>query len=400
MAAGLALPTAFPEVANVLLLIVPGLALLLLARQTGWTSLIRHPGIALPFLAVTLLCVAFAFTASTPLHIFAAFYFAPLLMISPLVALFERAPKVVSVETTGLLASVGAAGAAGVALVDSVILGQARAGTLVNNPIHFAAISLIVGFVALAGVSSKRPFVRVGALVAPSLSLLAIALSGSRGPMFAALPLAVLAMAFVAGRVSGRRALLALYGLVATATIAVIVTWLTGVFRRFTVLAELPQLLVGGATRDSSTSERLQIYSASWRAFQDSPLFGHGLVDLAKAVLHYMPEGELLAGYQHLHNDLADFAVAGGSLGIVAYVLILVAPIAEVLRRGMWGQHRSALYLAFVVSTGFFCMGLTNATFGILSQTTLFAFVTALVVYLCRDADRLAIDKLTSPAAP
>lgn len=400
MTAGLALPAAFPEVANVLLLIVGGGASLLLVGHIGRTDFVLRPGIALPFLAVTLLSVAFAFTASTPLHLLTPFYFVPLLTISPLVALFDRGAQVVTVETIGLLAFVGAAGAAGVALIDSVILGQLRAGTLVNNPIHFAAIALILGFVALVGVSSKKRLVRLGALVAPSLSLLAIVLSGSRGPLFAALPLVVLAGAIVVGQVSGRRGLLALFCLAATAVMAALIAWFTGVFERFVVFAELPQLLAGGGTRDDSTSERLLIYSASWHAFMDSPLFGHGLIDLTKAILPYMPDGAPLAGYQHLHNDLADFAVAGGGLGLVAYAFILVAPIVEVIRRGMWRRHRNALYLALVVSVSFFCMGLTNATFGILSLTTLYSLVTALVVHLCLEEDRMATDTLTSSAAP
>ncbi|WP_332689150.1 O-antigen ligase family protein [Devosia sp.] len=401
LAAGLALPTVFPEAANILFLIASGLALVLSEEKAGWMDLIRRPGIALPLLAIALLCVAFALTASTPQHLFAAFYFLPLLMIFPLVALFERSGQIVTVETIGLSASVGAAGAAGVALVDSIILGEVRAGTLVNNPIHFAALALVVGFVALVGMSSKKPAVRLAVLVAPSLSLLAVVLSGSRGPMFAALPLAALAIALVIGRVSRQRALFALYCLAATAIIAVLIAWFTGVFQRFAVFAELPQLLTGGTTNDSSTSERLQIYSAAWRAFLDSPIFGHGLIDLTTPVLQYMPEGAVLGDYQHLHNDLADFAVAGGALGLAAYLLILVAPIVEVVRRGIWMRHPDALYLALVISTGFFCMGLTNATFGILSQTTLYAFVTALVVHLCRtDAQTLASAELTSSAAP
>lgn len=401
LAAGLALPTAFPEVANVLFLVAACLSVLLGARGTNWRDLFAHPGVMAPLGAIFMLLVAFAATASTPLHILAVLYFAPLLLIAPILALFDRTTGIVTVDGISLMASVGAAAAAIVALVDSLIIGQVRAGTLVNNPIHFAALTLILGFVALAGLSSNRTIVRMAALVAPSLALLAVVLSGSRGPMFAALPLATLAIALVLSRVSQRNALLTLLCLGAIAIVGALVAWFTGVFLRFAVFAELPQLIAGGSTSDGSTSERLQIYLAAWRAFLDSPLVGHGLVGLTGPVLQYMPQGAELGDYQHLHNDLADFAVAGGALGLVAYFLILAAPIAEVLWRGAWRRRGTALYLALVVAAGFFCMGLTNATFGILSQTTLYAFVVALVVHLCRaNADPMAPDELTQTTAP
>lgn len=401
LAAGLALPTAFPEVANVLFLTAACLSLLVCARGTNWLALLGRPGVAAPLGSIFVLFVAFAITASTPLHFVSALYFGPLLLIGPIVALFDRTRGIVTVDTIGLMASVGAAAAAAIALFDSVVLGQVRAGTLVNNPIHFAALALILGFVALVGLSSTRPLVRIAALVAPSLGLLAVVLSGSRGPMFAALPLVALAAALILTRVSRRRAFLALCCLGAIAVVAVLVAWFTGVFLRFTIFVELPQLLAGGSTTDNSTSERLQIYLAAWRTFLDTPVFGHGLVNLTAPVMQHVPLGIDLSGYQHLHNDLADFAVAGGALGLVAYALILLAPIAEALRGGAWRRQGNALYLALVVSVGFFCMGLTNATFGILSQTVLYAFVVALVVHLCRpDTSATASDELTSPITP
>lgn len=388
LAAGLALPTAFPEVANVLFLVVAGLSLPLCARDTDWRELLAHPGVMAPLGAVALLLVAFTGTASTPSDSLAVLYFAPLLLIAPTLALFDRTQGVVTLDSISLVAAVGTAAAAIVALVDSAVFGEVRAGSLVNNPIHFAALALILGFVALVGISSRRSIVRMAALVAPSLALFAVVLSGSRGPMVAAIPLATLALAFVLSRVSRRHALLALLCLGAIAIIGVLVAWVTGVFRRFTVFVELPQLIGGGLTSDNSASERLQIYMAAWRAFLDSPLVGHGLMNLASPVSQHLPQGAEIS-YQHLHSDLADFAVAGGALGLAAYFLFLAAPIVETFRRGAWHRRGgAALYLALILVSGFFVMGLTNATFGILSQTTLYAFVTALVVHLsCASAE-------------
>lgn len=385
--AGLVLPPAFPGIANAALLALSALALVLVFFQEGWRRQLLRPGIALPLVAAVLLFGAFAITAREPLHFLSVFYFAPLLVGLPVVTVFERADAI-SPERIGTLAAIGVMIAGGVALYDSFILGEMRAGSVVTNPIHFASVTLIVGFVALVGLRSANTLLRLFVLIAAALAFVAVVLSGSRGPLIAIPAIAAIAVAAVLSRLPRSQAIIGILGICALTAFAFWAAWQSGAIWRFTVFAELPQLLETGVTSDASTNERIQIYQAAWRAFLTSPLFGHGLGNIASAVRLQMPTGVTLADYQHLHNDLADFGVAAGVIGILAYGLILLAPALQAFRAPSNAPRMTVRYLAMVLVIGYLSMGLTNATFGILTQTTLYGFVLSLIVYLCRAETR------------
>ncbi|UXN74144.1 hypothetical protein N8D56_02340 [Devosia sp. A8/3-2] len=85
--------------------------------------------------------------------------------------------------------------------------------------------------------------------------------------------------------------------------------------------------------------------------------------------------------YTHLHNDIADFAVAGGLFGLLAYGLFLFAPVVGAL--GAHGPLRiPLLYLGGVTTVGYFSMGMTNAVIGLRWQDIVLASVLALIVTL------------------
>jgi O-antigen ligase len=157
---------------------------------------------------------------------------------------------------------------------------------------------------------------------------------------------------------------------------------LSGVQR---VLSDLVSTFTVGMPQDGSTSERLQMYQGGFRAFLDSPIFGHGPLSFM-TVARELGEFE---GYEHLHNDLADFAASAGALGLIAYGLFLAAPIVEVLRApSSWSRPR-LLVLVSTLIAGYFTMGLTNAMFGILSLTTYYAAICLITGVL---VDRLSAE--------
>lgn len=375
------MPTVLPEVANFSFFVVAGLAILLLLSSTAWGQLLRRPGIALPLVGGAALAVCFAITAREPWHALTVAYFMPLFLVAPLAGLFAGAPRLVTPQATGLAATVGAAGAAAVALYDVFVLGVPRAGVSVNNPIHFADLALMLGFVALVGVYAERRWVRLLVLAGPVLAFVAVLLSGSRGPTVAFVPmLAVALVVLLANERWGRGkwvvlAVTAVVGL-ALATLA----WKIGVFTEVTAFTDIIKVL-RSETVDSSTEKRLVMYWSAFEAFLSSPIFGHGLVNLTEAVAREVPPGVPFDSPPHMHNDIADFAVVGGALGLVAYGLFLLAPLVEAIsapRPRPW----PAIYLAAVLCVGYLSMGMTNAMLGILSQTVLFGFCLALVVHL------------------
>ncbi|KKB10861.1 hypothetical protein VE25_15880 [Devosia geojensis] len=380
---GLALPTVLPEVANVGFFVFAGLAIILLLRTAPWGDLLRRPGITMPLVAGAILTFCFALTASEPWHALAAVLFIPLFLVAPMAALLRLSPAA-SAQTIGIAALTGTAAAAALALFETQVLGLARAGVTVNNPIHFADLSLMLGFVALVGVYGERRWVRIAVLAGPVLALLAVLLSGSRGPLVAFVPMLLAAlMMFIAHRAppAGRWAALVATGLASLLLMAL--AWRIDAVQQVAAFNDIARVL-SNQTVDGSTTERLIMYQSAFNAFLASPLYGHGLIDYVAAAARHAPPGATFPVMGHLHNDIADFAVAGGGLGLLAYALFLLAPVVEVLRRP---RSWPAIHLALSMSAGYLAMGLTNAMIGILSQTVLYGGCLALVVHLA-DAPR------------
>lgn len=388
---GLAIPAVLPEAGNIGYFVIAGLALLLFSLTTPWRQVLARPAVAMPLAAGLLLTLCFAITADSPLDSLAAVFFVPLFLVAPMTELFRRAPKLVTPATIGIAASLGCLAAAGVALYDRFVLHLPRAGSSVNNPIHFADIALMLGFVALVGLYTARVSIRVLAVLALLAAMVAVLLSGARGALVAIAPLSLAAVIVLFLHFGGRARTL-LYILL-TVIIAVALAAMAAAFvpnLRFDAFMNAIDALRGRAV-DGSTMQRLVMYQSAWNAFLASPVFGHGLIGFIEATAQYVPQGATFPTYEHLHSDLADFAVIGGALGLVAYAAFLLAPAVDAMTASRAHARPAALYLAVVVPVGYAAMGLTNAMFGVLTQTILYGFCLALVAHLARGEERIGV---------
>lgn len=378
--AGLTLPTFAPEIAHHAMLVLMAIALVHLIWVPERKQLFLQPAAWMPMLGGLLLLIAFSFTAKSPLHVASFLILVHLYLAAPMAGLLARLGDSLTLNRIGLLALAGTAGGGAVAALDVFIYGAERAG-LVNNPIHLAALSLALGFIALIGLWGTGRL-RVIFLLGPVLGTATVCLTGSRGPVVAAAQMLLVAAAAIcftwlpartAWRTVG-------YGTVAIALIGTILL-VTGAADNLTQVGEVLSLLRTGVTTDASTGERLVMYQAAASAFAASPLVGYGLIDYTAAAAAYAPAGAVFPLYDHLHNDMADFAVVGGLLGLLAYGLFLFAPFVGALRAR--GPLRiPLLYLGGVTTIGYFSMGMTNAVIGLRWQDIVLATVLALIVTL------------------
>lgn len=379
--AGLTLPTFAPEIAHHVMLVLMAIALVHLIWVPEWKRLFLQPAAWMPMLGGLMLLIAFSFTAKSPLHVAAFLTLIHLYMTAPMAGLLARLGDSLTLNRIGFFALAGTAGGAAVAAIDVFIFGAERGGGMVNNPIHLAALGLALGFVALIGIwgaGRLRPIFLLG----PVLGIATVYLTGSRGPVVAAVQMLLVAAAAICFTWLPARAAWRTVGY-STAVIAVVVTLLlfTGVADDLPLIGEVLSLLRTGVTTDASAGERLVMYESAVNAFAASPLVGYGLIDYTAAAAAHAPEGALFPLYDHLHNDIADFAVVGGLLGLLAYGLFLFAPIIGALRAR--GPLRiPLLYLGGVTTIGYFSMGMTNAVIGLRWQDIVLASVLALIVTL------------------
>jgi O-antigen ligase len=358
--ATLAMSPVAPEAGNVIFLALGGLsAALMFARAR---EQLRRPIVWMPLLGLALIAVAYVIGAKSFEGLIGLAFFSPLFVIWPLLTAAEEMKSDNSSGLIAMLALAGVAGAAVIAVLEVVATGTVRAGGGVANPIHFADVALLVGFLACAGLVGKFARWRFLFLLGPVFATIAVVLSGTRGAVVAiAAMLFVAAMGLVVLRlISVKKALIALVVLVVGGAVALLL----------------------GASQLSAI--RLQMISGGIKAFLQAPIFGHGPLGFANLAneLSDLPPGT----WPHLHNDLADFAASAGIAGLVAYALFLLAPIVEVVRSPSSAAKPAILVLVSTLVVGFFVMGLTNAMFGILTVTVSYAVICVVIGILVAQA--------------
>jgi O-antigen ligase len=289
-----------------------------------------------------------------------------------------------------ILACAGAIIAFGIAFVEVKVLNfnQGRATGYATNPIPSSTAALLLGFFALAGLFAvSRPW-RYLFLLGPIAGIGTVYLSGSRGPLLALPALLIIAVVILPIR---RAITLSIASIGVVGAVAVFVFRPTLLGRIAVLPAMLGDLLSGrpiATNLDVGGSIRYSILQGSIGAFEHAPWLGYGWYMKVPAVEIYLPWDVHFgdATHAHLHSDILNFAVSAGVVGLVAYALVLLAPIVSAARSARDTQYRGRLYLGLTLSAGFACCGAVNLLFGFEYMTTLYVVFAALFVGFCRDA--------------
>lgn len=319
--------------------------------------------------------------------------FVPVAASVGLAALLHVEPRLNSSFLLGCLCLAGSLGAFFVAVNDIFILNLPRAGGG-NNPIHFADLTVTIGFLSIIGIFGIRSPWRFIFFVGPILASASAMLSGTRGVVMTIIVLSViLTLTFSIWQRSIRPVL------VVSAVLLVIIVSAIAVKPQVIARAQdgwqqsivtAHHLLFDKDTGekpdgvDNSTDYRISMMRSAWSAFLDSPIFGHGAGQIIPATRPYYPERNSGIG-AHLHSDIADFMVAGGIVGLLSYLALLAAPFATIWMAQNTAQQRMLFVGAVVLSGTYFCNGLTNAVFGLLPQSTLFGMALASLVVLAQN---------------
>jgi O-antigen ligase len=363
-AAGFTFMSVEPFIALYIVLLA-GLAGLILALLDRNSLLITLPSVAV-CVAVLLLAATIPFVWKSEQDLMGVVVFLPLLSAPGLAYLFARDIRWVAPLAIPILALIGTLAGLGGGLFERYVMDSQRVG-LNNNPIHFAGLSVILGYVAMSGVASGSSAWRFLFLLGPAAALVVVTLTGSRGPLLAWVILAVIGL--VAMLVWFWRDGIFWVVALMIAGVAIVFGAMDTGGRAGQLFSTLLAYVQNGEMI-LSDQVRLVLYQSAWDQFQASPLFGHGMGQLFSVAGPRLAELSV-PPFDHLHSDLADFAVLGGSMGLVAYALLLLAPILAVALR----PDRQQLLVASFLVIGYFSLGLTNAMLGILAQTVFYALV-------------------------
>lgn len=368
----------------VALLIILPLFVVTIARGKFGTAYASYD--ARVFLVVfAVLAVVFAIRADGVSDALHAFNFTMFLTYGAVAFFFASRSRWISAETVAQLTVLGTAiGFFEVAV--SAALGVDRAAGLNIGPIVLSNALLAFGFIGAGGMLLRRDAWGWLYLLGPVLAVAATLLTGSRGPLLA-LPFAALVMVIWLWRVrfGGRLlpALVGIGGLSAALGIGVFVLLQT---RAGSLLAMIESLMSGTLAVDESSRQRLVLWNAGWRAFADSPWLGYGWANIMDVTRTLLPAQDVaLADLPQLHNDVLNFAVGGGVVGIACYLAIISAPVIAAWRSPRDSLRNFRLFGTTMLTIVFIGGGLTDLMFGFEFHTFLFAMLAAILLCLCRD---------------
>ncbi len=267
---------------------------------------------------------------------------------------------------------------------ESAVLGVRRVG-LGNNPIHYGTLAAMVGGMALVGVVAVQSRWRYFFLLGPILGIGAATLSGSRGPLVGALALAGMGTLFLvywyrADRLM-RVALLITIMIGAAILVYLLATGNARVTRIVSTAMNIFQFTGG------SDDIRAALYGSAIHVLHQSPVFGVGFGQIMQAAQELYPEQRQVFRLENLHADWANFAAMAGSLGLLSWLLLLAAPVLLLVNKAA-RRDRPIVLGAVLLVTGQATLGVSNAMFGVLPQTVMYA---VLLGYLFARARRLAM---------
>ena len=269
-----------------------------------------------------------------------------------------------------------------IALVFYFHLAPDRVSGMFANRIQSAGAATIFAFLSCIGLVADKSRWRWLYAVPVLLVLVVVWLGASRGPLLEFAILALFTALFFA-----RRKILALTGLAGLFAIGTASLLLFP--KAFGRIGRLPEIianaLAGAHSDDNSGNIRLDLYRDGISAFLRSPLIGHGWRGKAIATHPGATYSRGLLEHWHLHSDVLDFAVSGGLVGLLAYALVIAAPIVGAVTSEHDSQRRARILGTSILSVGILSYGLFNAAFGFEYFTMIYVTMTAVLLGFCRD---------------
>ena len=245
-----------------------------------------------------------------------------------------------------------------------------------------ARVAIIFGFLAIACVQWRLLLRGNFSVIALGAAILIVLLSGSRGALLTVPIATLIAVAFVTPVVweKSKQLFAGIIALLVAACAVLIVLDPSGmVSRTGYTLSEM----FSGRLPGLSSELRFELLVGAWKAFLQAPLAGYGWAGHWDALMSVTNDPEYFAPVRHyftFHNDIADFAVAGGVIGLFAYAMIILAPIANLILDPDLRANRRAAYALVLLPVCYFFFGLTDFVFGFDLLTTLYGFSLAFIL--------------------
>ncbi len=370
------------SVATVAALVASILLIPAARSRQSWPSLRGQPAMWIFTAVFVAMSLAFMVTANDLRDPLFALNFISLPLALPVFLLASRyTDPIEAVKTIAILCLGGTAAAAVLAAGEIVMLDDWKVTGIAMGPRVVARVVLVLGFMVLAALLVLRSTWRLALYAAPALALVVVYLSDTRGALLAVPVIGLIHVAFLVADPRERR-----HGLVVAGAALVGLALVTLGSRR--AAAILSNLFSGESLGHGSASERLRMLEAAWTLFREKPLLGHGwgnFAEISFPLLGKIVDGGPSDPFFQFHSDAANFAVSAGIVGLICWIALLAAPLVGVFATPRDTFFRLRLYCCLQLSASYLVFGLTDLTIGYDLTTTIYAFLTAIVLGAFRE---------------
>ncbi len=290
-------------------------------------------------------------------------------------------------------------GVAGGAVLGAMLVGYQRFGlghdrpNGLTNAIVTGDILLCFGLVALAAAldwcgRANSWWAAVGAVAGFAGSLM----TGTRGGWIALLLSAILLVLYGRVAMSARVRLLAALSFALVA--AAFAVPQSGMHERVRQGVHDVNTYFAGGSAYSNVGIRLELWRAAGLLIAERPLLGTSLAVAKGEMVQHVATGRLDAVVlpaEHFHNDVLHVLVVGGSVGLLAWLMTLLAPLLFFARQlraphtASRGQFATAL-AGMLVVVGYFSFGLTEVIFWSVKASLLYTLLVFILMGLCLNA--------------
>jgi len=261
-------------------------------------------------------------------------------------------------------------------LVQEIVRGKTRIDPTkangIMNPIRFGCLTLVMGFIALAGclyLKRIHLILRLLGLVGFFAGLGASILAETRGAWIAIPLLLVIATwPYLQKQKKSIRYLVG--GGIILCALIVIFTPATGVKARFNATAAQINNYIKADIQHDSIGIRLFMFETAFQAFTENKIFGVGVGGYQKFAKDYYFEQkpairEKFTKWKNPHNEYLLHAATRGVVGLVALFILFLSGIWIFARRQRRhdGSYRFSAISGMLLYVGFMHFGLTIALF-------------------------------------
>ncbi|TIN27367.1 MAG: O-antigen ligase family protein [Mesorhizobium sp.] len=236
-----------------------------------------------------------------------------------------------------------------------------------GNPIVFATVVCLAVVICVAGALSGIERARNPLFYATLAGTIAIIYSGSRIVWLALLIAGVAVMLINRHRLRGRNAVRLLLLLTAVGVV-IAASGFQAISGRVDFLRSDWGALGASGNYDTSLGIRVALWEIGLKAFQDMPVFGHGVGAsqlLIKQGFH--EQFAMDTGFNHFHNGFLTALVQAGILGAVTLAAIFVVAAgnaARVLRNSSDPIERFGATMIVIVVITYLTAGMTGILIG------------------------------------